>query len=476
MVRPCGALVSARLAILWIAGPGLALAQAPGSGRMLPQLPSTPAGRETAALLADFNAGRLQQPRWIRWRQVVGPVTVRGVEELPQGGLRAWVQGSVSRAWLGWEVTVAPDGRVDRARIPVFWLGGTAPQALRPTRAVTVDPELAAPMVLAYLVHVADEDLFSGVVILAHRGRPIVRQAIGYANKVYGARNTVDTRFPIASVGKVFTAVAVARLVAADKLSFAATIGSYLPDYPIDSAKAVTVGQLLAHTSGLGRSPVDWIAMREQITLDDLVRYVAAPLSFPPGSSVEYSNEAFLVAGRIVERASGLPYEDFVRREVFAPAGMRDTDWDPIDEASSRRAVPYSNWRFVHDSGQIYVPGPRRDVTYLQGRRGTPAGGAFTTAEDLLRFATALVERRLIDSATTAALFAPRARRPGGHFTYGFELNERGTIASKAGGAQGSSAQVDISLDGGYTLIVLSNYDSAAQVVAAAIRDVLKMQ
>jgi CubicO group peptidase (beta-lactamase class C family) len=443
---------------------------------MQPALPQSVAGRVAEKLLRDFSANALDDQRWMRWRQLVGPVALRGVEELPRGGVRVWVQGTVSRAWLGWELTPDSTGAVDVTRAPVFWLGAAAPPALASEGALEEDANVVRARVMPYLDALGGADLFSGVVLVARNGKPIVERAYGFANGAYEVKNTFTTRFSVASLGKVFTALAVARLVAAAKLRYDDPISKFLPDYPVVEARSATVGQLLAHQAGLGASPLDWIAMREQLTLAELVRLTAVAQQFPAGTSTQYSNEGYLVAGRIVEVVAAEPYDTFVKREVFAPAGMTDTDWDTIDQAASRRAVPYSNWRFRQSGGQVFVPGPRRDVTYMQGLRGTPAGGAYTTAADLLALANALVGGQLIDSDGLALMTAPRGATPGGRTSYGFELGTSPRRASKGGNAQGVSAQLDLYLDDGYTVVVLSNYDQAAQVAAHGISDLLRSE
>jgi D-alanyl-D-alanine carboxypeptidase len=445
----------------------------PGAAPLRPTLPASPAGRAVEDLVRDFSANSLDDPRWMRWRQLVGPVEFQGVETLPNGGLRAWVKGTVSRAWLGWEVVPDTQGRVDRARVPVFWLGASAPVSFARRGPLSTDAAKSAAAIADYLAAVSRADLFSGVVLVAYRGRAILERAYGFANREHGERNTMQTRFSMASVGKVFTAAAVSRLVATGRISYADSVGKFLPDYPIVEARSATVGQLLAHQAGVGASPQDWIAMREAISLADLVRLTATAQRFKPGTSTQYSNEGYLIAGRIVEAVSRVPYETFVKRDVFTPAGLTATDWDTIDRPSRGRAVPYSNWRFVQGAAQVFVPGPRRDVTFMHGLKGTPAGGAYTTASDLLAFTTALLDGRLADVVERAQLFAPRGTRLGGATSYGFEVSSDPRSVRKGGNAQGVSAQLDIFPDDGYIVIVLSNYDQAAQVVANAIREIL---
>ena len=445
----------------------------PGDAPMQRRLPAGAVGTATARLVARYNAGALTAPRWMRWRQLVGPVEVRGVQVLDGGAVRAWVRGRVTHGWLGFEIRPDSAGRVNEASVPVFWLGGRPPAALRDS-SLRAPPASLDARINAYLDAVSAAGFFSGTVVVGRHGRPIVERASGFAQREQGIRNTPATRFSIASVGKVFTAAAIARLVTDGRVRWTDTVGAFLPAYPIIEARSATIGQLLSHAAGLGRSDADWIASREPRTLEQLVQAIAAPQDYPPGSSSGYSNEAYVVAGRIVELASGMPYEEYVRRFVFAPAGMTATDWTRIDDPAPGRATPYSN--FVRtDSGQVYVPGPRRDASALHGLRGTPAGGAYATAPDLLRFGAALQAGRIADTAVVATMFAPLVRTPVGiAYGNGFQLAaDAPRIVSKGGNAQGASAEIVLYLDDDLVVVVLSNFDSSAQVVAQGIRELI---
>ena len=174
-------------------------------------------------------------------------------------------------------------------------------------------------------------------------GEPLYAAARGDA--VDGrSPNTVDTAFRFGSMGKMFTAVAIAQLAQAGKLSFDAPLGKYLKDYPnVDVAK-VTLHQLLTHTGGTG----DIFGpefMEKRAELKELRDYVAlygarAP-EFPPGSRHQYSNYGFILLGRVIEEVSGMSYDRYVRERIFLPAGMTATDNQPENSQvrGLRRAV-----------------------------------------------------------------------------------------------------------------------------------------
>jgi hypothetical protein len=202
----------------------------------------------------------------------------------------------------------------------------------RPANAPPI-PTLNEGQLLVSLTAKLDRDtaagIFSGVLLLAHKGRPIFEYAGGLEDRKRGVPNTMQTRFGTASIGKVFTTVAVMQLVQAGKIDLDAPIGRYLPDYPnAATAAKVTVNELLTHTGGTGdifgdefdrhraelRTPADYIALFGN----------RDPL-FEPGSRREYSNYGFVVLGRIIEKVSGQPSGDYERDHVFLPIDMTRT-------------------------------------------------------------------------------------------------------------------------------------------------------
>ena len=216
------------------------------------------------------------------------------------------------------------------------------------------------------------------------------QKAYGFANRELQVPNTLDTRFNIASIGKLFTSAAIARLVRDGRLSYSDTIARWLPATKIPSADRITVAQLLDMTSGLGdifgpayaATPKD----RIQELSDYLALFETRPLSFEPGTGREYSNAGYVVLGLIIEKITGKTYREFAREAVFLPAGMSDTGLFATDEITPRRAVGYIR----HEGDAPGSSGPRRSNIFLQPGRGSSAGGGFSTAGDLLKFAMAL--------------------------------------------------------------------------------------
>ena len=288
----------------------------------------------------------------------------------------------------------------------------------------------------------AGEGKFSGVVMLAKDGQPQFARAYGFADAAKTVKNRVDTKFNLGSINKVFTQVAIAQLAADGKLSLGDTVRKHLPDYPSPVADKITIQQLVEFRSGLGDffGPEFLAAPPSKIRKlsDYLPLFVNKPLLFEPGTERRYSNAGYIVLGLIIERVSGQSYFDYVREHVFKPAGMRDSDSYAIDDNVPNRAAG------ITKRGDLQMPG-----------RGSSAGGGYSTADDLLRFANALQQNKLLSPQWTDWVF------------HGKEHN-----LGVAGGAPGINAT--LSIEPPYTLIVLSNFDPpAAEEIARAARPLL---
>jgi CubicO group peptidase (beta-lactamase class C family) len=235
------------------------------------------------------------------------------------------------------------------------------------------------------------------------------------------------------------------QLAARGVVGLADPLGKYLPQFPEPAKSTVTVQHLLDHRSGWGAywdNPT-WLARRR--TLKTVAGYMDfikdVPLGFEPGTREEYSNTGYEVLGAIVEAASGRSYYDYVRTEIYERAGMRDTDAYERDAGTPNLALGYV--------------GPDRSKTNddMMAIKGTPAGGGYSTAGDMLRFARALRAGSLVPEP-----FASRYRGRG-----------------VGGGAPGVNAMLEMGVAGDHTVIVLSNLDPpSAEQVAGGIGRMLR--
>jgi len=355
----------------------------------------------------------------------------------------------------------------------------TAIERVRPT-ALHQDSTAAAPplsdariadAVGAYAGKLADADAFSGVILLAREGRPFLLRAYGQANKDYAVPNRPDTRFNLGSVTKIFTAVAVLQLAERGQLSLDDPLARFLPDVPDpESAKRITIRHLLTHTAGLGDhvSAMSHDPFRARYrTVDRMVELVrGVPPLFEPGTRWRYSNSGFLLLGKVVEKACGQDYYDYVRQHVFGPAGMIDTDFCELDRVNERLAVGYER---EFSGGRGYW----RSNHFDQFVRGGPEGGAYSTAEDLLRFDRAMRANKLLGPELTRLATAAHPMSDAHAYGYGFEVEEGGRIVGHGGSFVGAHTKLDMYQEADCTTVVLSNYGGAARPVVARIRRLL---
>jgi CubicO group peptidase (beta-lactamase class C family) len=279
-------------------------------------------------------------------------------------------------------------------------------------------------------------------------------QGSGTVNGI--AAPTHDRRYRLASVGKIFTEVAIGRLVDQGRIRLDAPIGTYLPDLP-PAIAAVTVEQLLHHRSGVAplhfMTP-EFIAARHNArTARDLLPLVVnEPLAFAPGSQTQYSNGGYFVLGAIIEAVSGRAYADYLQREIFTPLGMSGSGI----AADADTATPMSRMQGP-GAPPLDAPAPMRGFPEFDG---TPAGDSVSTIDDLLALGRALVSDRLISEATKAAIFP---RRQGAAWRIG-----------QAGGRPGGNTYFMAYPESGAILVVLTNYDPpGGELMGEALSGVL---
>jgi CubicO group peptidase (beta-lactamase class C family) len=297
-----------------------------------------------------------------------------------------------------------------------------------------------------------DQGRFNGSILVADHGKVIYRKGFGWANAEWRMPNAPDTKFRIGSITKQFTAMIVLQLVEEGKLRLDGTIGEYLPEYPAGPGRAITIHQLLTHTSGLRNylavpNFFPELSKLPQRPAEFLAVFDSLPLDFEPGSQWRYSNSGYFVLGVIIERVGGKPYDVALRERILDPLGLRDTGYDWNEPVLGRRAEGY-NRGFDADQHAAYI-----DMS-------TPfaAGAMYSTVEDLYRWDQALVARKGLSPDSYDQYLAPHASAgPGRGYGYGlsFWRIERGAgrdsaqVIAHYGGINGfSSCNLMIPADG----------------------------
>jgi CubicO group peptidase (beta-lactamase class C family) len=418
------------------------------------ELPDTPAGKSLGEFIRAFNTGDLEALKRfhkerggdeeiarkdMEFYQESGGLRIHSVTRSGRFEIEVLAQMKKGDRWVSFAIGVEPEAPYGIAEIRIR--PTQAPGARSGERGASTEPgkeKLSEAEMIERLNAMIDksvaDDSFSGVVMVAKDDKPIFQRAVGLASKSYNVANRIDTKFNLGSINKFFTSVAIFQLIEQGKLSLDDFIGKHLPDYPNkEAAEQVTISHLLNMRSGIGDffGPKFDAAPKNRIrgTKDYLPLFADQPLKFEPGAGRAYSNGGYIVLGAIIEKVTGQSYYDYVRERIFKPAGMESTDSYEVDVVTPNLATGYTR-----NSGGVRVSN-----VYTIPARGSSAGGGYSTAEDLLKFAVALKNNRLLSADQTKRILQ------GG--------------VGVAGGAPGINAALEMDSRGGYTIIALSNYD-----------------
>jgi CubicO group peptidase (beta-lactamase class C family) len=490
--------------VLLALAPGALLAQAQPSSssvKIQPQkataLPDTPTGRQVAAFFAALNTGdretirRFVKEHFDKPPNGVLPIdeiadhfqalfnTSRGLEvrkiaASSSASITAIVQTKLTESWMQIQVFVAEEPSSNAAAKALPRIRGVGvrnmeiPTEFLPNQKLTT--EEIRDKLDTLMSKLVGADLFSGIVYVAKDGEPLYARAFGLANRSWNVPNKIDTKFNLASITKMFTAVAVAQLVEQGKLSYADTVEKVLPDYPNkEVARKVTVHHLLSHTSGMigaqalaDRTPQPPIAR----SIDEMIRpFVNDPLSHPPGQQYDYSNAGFILLGALIEKVSGQSYFDYVRDHIFKPADMSQTDFYALDTDPRNLATGYKDG----------PNGTRLNNIFDLGVKGSPAGMSYSTGEDMTRFYINLIHHKLLTEHSLKTLWTGVTEQPEGHSEYGYgaqiEYYKGARIVGHGGGWKGITNQFEFYPELGYTVVILSNYDDDPKALANKLRE-----
>lgn len=478
----------ASVALFCVAAPCLAATPAHA------QLPATPVGRLASTLIRHIDTDNPAQIR--QWAPSILAPSVAADDKADfiaslvsavrdEGGVDVFDVRTDPRQPGMLEVAVK--GRRN-AQTALFWLAADLahPDRLAQAMVVPMDDPLYAdwpkgPVLhaeLRKLIHSTLDRLvgtsdFSGCVSVFDGSETVFDECRGLANRSFNVPVDHRTKFRIGSVGKMFTAVAIAQLVEAGKLSWNDTLAKLMPEYPDQAtAKKITVWELLHHTSGLGDFMVPEFfehAQRYVNPVDYLDLIARQPKVGEPGKGVSYSNAGYVLLGRIVENVSGESYFSYIQHHVFAPAKMTSSGFDSEDEIVPGLAVGY-----YHDDGVFSRTWKANWV--LGVYKGSPAGGGYSTNADLLRFAEALHEGKLLKSATLAKMFDGEV--PAGPGAIGAGIDERLShgrhIRGHQGGIEGTTADLEMVWETGAAVVLTSNEGPSQHwLLAEQIADLL---
>lgn len=249
-------------------------------------------------------------------------------------------------------------------------------------------------------------------IAIARDGTVIYSHGYGYANLTRQTPATTQTHYEIGSITKQFTATAILQLKETGKLSLDDTLHRWIPEYA--RAKSVTIRELLGQTTGIPNyteaNHFMKIASTRQASFPAMLALIdKKPLEFKPGSKFSYSNTNYILLGEIVERASGVSWEDYIRMHIFSPAGMTQSGFIS-DEA---RLQPMATGYEVGKSGVKAAPA-------LKSGWAWSAGAIVSTVDDMLAWDSALFGGKLINQSDLGAMLAPGKEAYGKTSFYGY--------------------------------------------------------
>jgi D-alanyl-D-alanine carboxypeptidase len=302
---------------------------------------------------------------------------------------------------------------------------------------------------------------FSGTVLVARGQDVLMRRGFGQANRAFGVLCAEDTAYRIASITKLFTAVLVMQSVERERLSLDAPIAEYLPDYRGPAAKKVCLRHLLNHTSGIDNFDKD-VTSYKNVARTGLPRYqlphtpralmdryASGDLVHEPGQHFDYNNADYIILGQILETVEEASFEQLLTREFVEPLELQATGM-----ADQARIIPRLAETYYKDSdAELANDLPSYPVNWYA------AGGMYSTVDDLLRFARALYDERLLKKDTLSAMLKPGLEEYAfGQWVASMEVNgQRHRFAQRPGRIMGANTLLLRMLDDNITVVILAN-------------------
>ena len=295
-------------------------------------------------------------------------------------------------------------------------------------------------------------DHFSGTVLVARDGKPVVSKGYGMANYEWSIPNAPDTVFRLGSITKQFTSAAIMLLQERGKLNVSDPVCKYVADCPA-AWEQVTIKHLLTHTSGIPSYTAfpgfEKTALLPMKPAELLAEYRSKPLEFAPGEKFNYSNSGYHLLGLIIEKISGQTYEDFLVENIFKPLGLNQTGYDRTNRIIKGRAAGYDR-----DGDSV------ANTTYIDMWIPYAAGSLYSTTGDLLKWEQALYTEKLLTRKSLDEMFTPFK----GTYAYGWGVGKRfeHKSISHGGSINGFSTYLARYPDDRVTVIVLSNVQGAS--------------
>jgi CubicO group peptidase (beta-lactamase class C family) len=294
---------------------------------------------------------------------------------------------------------------------------------------------------------------FGGTVLITKNDSIVLKKAYGLADYEWGIKNTVDTKFQLASVTKQFTATAILQLVEKGKLSLNDNLSKFFLDYP--KADSVTIHMLLSHSSGLalGFKELAISTISSDSAYSEIKRM---PYEFSPGTKSAYSNIGYYLLAKIIEKVSGEKYAVFLRKNIFEKVGMKNTGVSNNDSIISKKAKIYCRT----EKGFVHNP-------YINWGFNIGHDGVYSTVEDLALWDNALYGMTILSTEMKKLMFTSYNDQNWG---YGFIINpfynHGHQLIAHDGGFFGTMTSFNKFTDDNIFITVLSNNQSPSHLIA----------
>jgi D-alanyl-D-alanine carboxypeptidase len=300
----------------------------------------------------------------------------------------------------------------------------------------------------AYIRDQARSGAFSGSVLIAYDGHPLLRRAYGLANRELNVATHPDSEYAIASTTKTFTAVAILQLVEAGKLSLDDSVTKYLAEAP-PSWKAITIAHLLSHESGLPEYSATTNSFRALMRTERTPREILGlirerPLKFTPSSQYGYTNSDYVVLGLVIEAVSGVDYETYVSTRLLRPLKMSHTGFEHAQALLADRAAGYMKGEHGWEN-----------AFYIDPSMLFAAGSMYSNVDDLLTWDRAIYSDGLLSPSMRARMFTDR-----GHgYGLGFFIDAVDGLkyVGHGGSIPGFSSDFERFSDRPLSIVILSN-------------------
>lgn len=297
---------------------------------------------------------------------------------------------------------------------------------------------------------------FNGAVLVAKEGKIILSKGYGFANYELNIPNTPQTKFPIASLTKPFTALAIMQLQEKQLLNVQDPISKFIPHFP--NGDKITIHHLLSHTSGIANyyKPPHFSDIALCKNLEEMISAIKAwPTEFEPGAEYSYSNSGYVVLAYIIEKVSRTNYDAFLHDNVFKPLGMQTSGHN---SGLTNHAVGY-----VESTGERQTVPPISNPTILIGN-----GNLYSSVEDLYRWDQALHSGKIVSKKSLEAIFSPHIFMEGStkrSHGYGWFIDEQlnKKFVEYSGALRGFLSKYIHFIDDQTTIILVTNLENRDQ-------------